>query len=649
MKKKLFTIAIALCMVLTMIPGGVFQAETAWAEVGAGPYDVKVNGATYYGNGALESIQATFDWAGAIPDAAELVLMRKELQGGKDQGLGDFSDGGTYAYKFKSYNEAKAFDDTNNGIFGFIKGSGQKDISYQNNTVTFELNSTDIPLNINSYYYVYIWTYYNGYYYPDHIVCAISVKDGQVLYAAADGEGRNTYDSRKLAAIESKTAYNVKVTPGEGMTRDENSGSESQPNLNKGMTPVVYTAKEGYYFPEDYAVKTVNGIMVRRDSATQITVYGTPSANAEITLADATEGNPPAENTATKPTAKTGLKYDGEEKTGVEAGVGYTLEGTAKATNAGTYTATATLAEGYQWSDGSTEPATIEWSIAPADKVKVTVDDMTAYVGDEAPTPDYSVSGLLEGEIIGGAAVYKYQLKNADGTYGEKLNAPDMSKAGTYKVTVSGLTVSNNYAGIKFGEGTLTISKKPASGGGHSYTQRPTIIADEGADTLLTFNGTKLSITAKDGYELSDVLLNGVSQGTVTELTGLKTGDKVEITTAKKEEPAADDNAKIIEGVGNTSIVLKSKLTKNGNVLLTWTKSKGYKVDYFEFYRSVKRYSGYGKKAFFTTKDGSWSKYLNNKELKAGNTYYYKVRGVRVIEGQKYYTQWSNKAWRTIK
>ena len=84
-------------------------------------------------------------------------------------------------------------------------------------------------------------------------------------------------------------------------------------------------------------------------------------------------------------------------------------------------------------------------------------------------------------------------------------------------------------------------------------------------------------------------------------------------------------------------------------MLLTWTKSKGYKVDYFEFYRSVKRYSGYGTKAFFTTADGSWSKYLNTKELKAGKTYYYKVRGVRVIDGQKYYTQWSNKAWRTIK
>jgi len=113
--------------------------------------------------------------------------------------------------------------------------------------------------------------------------------------------------------------------------------------------------------------------------------------------------------------------------------------------------------------------------------------------------------------------------------------------------------------------------------------------------------------------------------------------------------PSTDRKAKLVKGVQNTTIVLKSKLTKDGKVLLTWTKSKGYKVDRFEIYRSVKRHSGYGKKAFFTTKDGSWSKYLNTKNLKAGKTYYYKVRGVRTIEGQKYYTQCSNKAWRTVK
>ena len=649
MKKKLFTIAIALCMVFTMIPGGVFQAETAWA---AGPEKITVNKATYYDSGALKSIEASFGWGGATDVEVQLVLMEKKLNGGESySSYGDFTDFGYYGrnFNFKSYEDIKAHDETTGGVFGLIKSSEIK--SYQGGRLTEVLNldDTDIPLSKNAYYYVYIWTLW-GNYYPDHLVCAISVQDGIVKYARADGiRGYNTYDENALDAVTSENAYNVTVTPGAHMTKTAESGEETQGGLTTGMTPVVYTADEGYYFPKDYAVTTVNGIMVRRDSATQITVYGTPSANAMINLNAATEGNPPAENTAVKPTAKTGLKYDGKEQTGVEAGAGYTLEGTAKATDAGDYEVTAKLSTGCKWDDNTTTDVKLNWSIKKADKVKVTVDNKTAYVGDETPNPTYSVSGLLENEIIDGTAVYKYQLKNADGTYGEELNAPDMSKAGTYKVTVSGITVSNNYAGIKFGEGTLTISEKPVSGGGHSYTQRPTIIADEGADTLLTFNGTKLTITAKDGYELSDVLLNGVSQGTVTELTGLKTGDKVEITTAKKEGPAAEDNAKIIEGIGNTSIVLKSQLTKNGNVLLTWTKSKGYKVDYFEFYRSVKRYSGYGTKAFFTTTDGSWSKYLNNKELKAGNTYYYKVRGVRVIDGQKYYTQWSNKAWRTIK
>ena len=64
---------------------------------------------------------------------------------------------------------------------------------------------------------------------------------------------------------------------------------------------------------------------------------------------------------------------------------------------------------------------------------------------------------------------------------------------------------------------------------------------------------------------------------------------------------------------------------------------------------SVKKNSGYGKKAFFTTTDGNRAKYLNTKNLKAGSTYYYKVRGVRTIDGQKSYTQWSNKVWRTVK
>lgn len=65
------------------------------------------------------------------------------------------------------------------------------------------------------------------------------------------------------------------------------------------------------------------------------------------------------------------LTYTGTEQTGVAAGTGYTLSGTYAATTAGDYTATATLTDATdtQWSDATTDPKTIAWSIAKATPV----------------------------------------------------------------------------------------------------------------------------------------------------------------------------------------------------------------------------------------------------------------------------------------
>ena len=63
------------------------------------------------------------------------------------------------------------------------------------------------------------------------------------------------------------------------------------------------------------------------------------------------------------PQAIEGLVYNGKPQTGVVESVGYTLTGNV-ATEAGTYTATATLSTGYCWSDNVRLPKTIEWSIA---------------------------------------------------------------------------------------------------------------------------------------------------------------------------------------------------------------------------------------------------------------------------------------------
>ena len=88
---------------------------------------------------------------------------------------------------------------------------------------------------------------------------------------------------------------------------------------------------------------------------------------------------------------------------------------------------------------------------------------------------------------------------------------------------------------------------------------------------------------------------------------------------------------------------------KNGKkaVRITWYNANGEMMEFdgVEIFRSTKRNSGYGKKPIFTSETG---KYYNT-AIKAGTKYYYKLRGYVVIDGQKYYTDYSLKAIRTVK
>ena len=196
----------------------------------------------------------------------------------------------------------------------------------------------------------------------------------------------------------------------------------------------------------------------------------------------------------------------------------------------------------------------------------------------------------------------------------------------------------NTYYDIQFKVTVRSKYSKPSK----PPVQKPSIAAGKGFKAELSSDGTKATITVEEGYEIVDVLVNGISKGKVTEITGLKTGDTIEVKTEKKQpehvKPA--DNKRIIKGVKNTEIELETTVNKDGNIVIKWKKSKGYRVDSFEILRAVKKNGKYSK--IYTTKSGKASRIVNAKNLKDGKRYYYKVRGVRTIDGKKYYTEWSN-------
>ena len=215
-----------------------------------------------------------------------------------------------------------------------------------------------------------------------------------------------------------------------------------------------------------------------------------------------------------------------------------------------------------------------------------------------------------------------------------KFKVADNAKEGTYRISISyskgdTANVKGDNLDVLTEAGTVTVKKAAGSGGNSSGS------------------GSAGSGSGSGGSG------SGASGGTVTPGT-----DNTQSGTAGDEDfeekgEASLTKKEIIAAVKATDIKLSSKLTKLKSkkaIKLSWTVS-GEGRDYLDGYavhRSTKKSKGYGTKPYKTVAAGKMS-YTNSKSLKKGKTYYFKVRGYVEIDGKKYYTDWSNKAWRKIK
>ena len=399
-RKSVRVLALLLCLSLMTVPVKVSAYYDDYVEMPTLEY--YNNGDN---NGDLKKVTFDGDLIRYNSRGGHIVIMTNRLRSVVEgTAHGDFTDYGFYGRAFENFTAVKKNEELHK-TFGIVAYTEL--LLPMQSSISISLQEGVISKRKPGVYYMYLWTQYNGHCYPDQLLAKITVTDTDitvdpatsinacnderyfyiappahmtrdtssgaelqegvvigsdivsVIYTANEGyyfpenytslapdgitvtwnsekqitvSGKLTTDTKlTLKEPTEKTAtYTVTVTPADHMKRETTSGLETQSGLTGAMKDVVYTAEDGYYFPESYSVSSENGIKVTRKDDSQITVSGTPTANTVIQLTAPTEK--PATYTVTViPAAHMTRKTNSGEAiqsglTGVMKDVVYTAE-----------------------------------------------------------------------------------------------------------------------------------------------------------------------------------------------------------------------------------------------------------------------------------------------------------------------------------
>ena len=165
----------------------------------------------------------------------------------------------------------------------------------------------------------------------------------------------------------------------------------------------------------------------------------------------------------------------------VNGQIGYTFSGTTSATDAGSYTATATLKSGYRWTGAETGTKTVSWSIAKLDDASNPT--LTSV------TKTYDTTSLSIGVSGGhGGTIYYSSKDGSSGTWSSwTTTKPSRTNAGTTYVKAYVKADSNHSRDTsETGSYTITISKRDAI--------NPTLTS-----VSKNYDGSALSISVSGG------------------------------------------------------------------------------------------------------------------------------------------------------
>lgn len=303
----------------------------------------------------------------------------------------------------------------------------------------------------------------------------------------------------------------------------------------------------------------------------------------------------PAVTPIAVPGAVTGFKWTGNELTGVLEGTGYILSGTVKATDAGEYTATATLVTGYEWNEGdATAPRTINWSISKADALAAP----QGLIG-VVPTSE----GGADGKITGVADTMEWKkAADADTAY---------ASVGTGLTEITGLETGNYHVRVKedanhAGPGQAAAIEVPAFAPANTVAA-PTANPGTGAEVKAgdkitlstTTSGAAIMYTVNDGsttsneltYTDAGIIIPDLADGTVITIKARAVlagwTDSAEATftyTVKKDAPQPSGGHVVINqiyvGGGTAGAAYKANFVELYNPTNAEVNLTGWSVQY---------------------------------------------------------------------
>ena len=355
-----------------------------------------------------------------------------------------------------------------------------------------------------------------------------------------------TAETYIYAIWEAVPQYNVVITVGNGMSTSGNTNQTVYENT--AITDVVYTAADGYYFPTNYSVAEKNGISVTRNSYTQITVSGTPTAAVNLTLADATaktqETTPSASFTATGPDTGTlsgvtsGMKYStdgGNFWTNINSNADINLTGLSACTISVVKTG-----DGNTTTDSNAQSITVTKAAAPTTVVGVAcatgsnddgkLQNVTTAMEYKLSTANNWTDGTGSDITSLANGIYYVRVK-ASGTVlasdYQTVNVPAYSAVPTYGID---LDVNNTYSfdAVTVGYAAIVAKTVTVINTGNSATGALTVALSGSNANSFELNKTSIGDIAVSGSDTFTVVpKTGLSAGTYTATVTVSGGNSI--------------------------------------------------------------------------------------------------------------------------